>query len=307
MRGIGIACAIGIAAASGTARGEPLPVAEVQASSTLRGAGDVYAAFRAVDGTARTGWCEGRADTGIGEQVRVKLAGKVSVRQLKIFAGFWKSDALKAANNRPKSLRVTIDGQPTREIAVDENGLAVVDVGADVLEVAVVLGESRPGKVNDSCISEIEFWKSELTKLIPPAPPKKWAAPKGKLACSATLGDGTKVDLPHTSKPRLEQPVTCALSIAAPHGEMFNGVLQTGYALGAGKQRVKKDGAPRSGLVEMTPVASDKKTLTATFHPEGDAPDFESCLDFGVEARLEDNFGRAAWTGRLAVKQYCPD
>ena len=291
--------------AGGAARAESLPVAEVEATSTLRGANDAYAAFRAVDDNARTGWCEGRADAGSGERLRIKLAGKVFVQQLRFFAGYHKSKALKAANNMPRKLTVTIDNQAPRDVEVDDTGIAIVKVGSDVLEVAVAFGESRPGKMNDTCISEIEVWKSDMTKLIPPPVPKKAKAPKGKLACKATLGDGTVVELPQKSKPRLEQPVTCVLSIAAPQPETYRGVIQTAYALGAGKQRVNKDGAPRAGQVETTPA--DKATLTETLQAEGDVPDFETCVRFDILARLEDGFGRAAWNSKLAVQQYCPD
>src|SRR5687767_1394289 len=101
---------------------------DVDSSSTLKGKAGKYAAWRVFDADFAgdpsgngpelhtTAWCEGKKDQGVGEYLELSGSSGVSVSKIEIAAGFWKSEKLYKANNKPTRLIVTVmdfEGQET--------------------------------------------------------------------------------------------------------------------------------------------------------------------------------------------------
>lgn len=147
---------IGLAGAA-RANGTPTARLEVTASSTLAGKQDRYAPWRAVDGQQDTAWCEGRKDEGTGEALVLALGEPQRVAEMRVRAGFHKSDALFKKNNLPAKLEVVLDDG--RTIAVDvPDARAEVTVpvgGAAVREVTIRFAAVTRRGMNDTCLSEV--------------------------------------------------------------------------------------------------------------------------------------------------------
>jgi len=156
---------------------EVMPIS-VDASSTLKGQKETYVAWRAVDWDPvvvgdenelehrtylrTTGWCEGKEDEGVGEWL--ELSGDdLSFRWLEIEAGYWKSEKLFQANNRPTNLTVIITDHKGKETSHDVDvpedmdaawlDLRVTDAQAIRIHIAAV----AKGKTNDTCISNVRL------------------------------------------------------------------------------------------------------------------------------------------------------
>ena len=172
---VGAACAAalcaGTPAASAQAGMDSITPMNADASSTLKGKGEKYAAWRAIDGDQTTGWCEGKKDQGVGEALTLS-GDDVSFTQLQIMAGYWKSEKLFKGNNRPTALTVTVtnhDGQTQRfDVAVpDGMEAAVLDPGqvVDATEIKIAFAGVTKGKVNDSCITDVQLVNGEQTRV----------------------------------------------------------------------------------------------------------------------------------------------
>lgn len=155
----------------------------LDASSTLKGKKDMYAAWRLIDADLTgggamgdpvfhsTGWCEGKKDEGVGEYVEIG-GDNLSFSRLLIEAGYWKSEALFEKNNRPTALTVIItdhDGNQTdHDIDVPSDmSPAVLDLGetTDVDTFKIIIKSVAKGKVNDTCLSNIEIYDGDTTKI----------------------------------------------------------------------------------------------------------------------------------------------
>lgn len=151
----------------------PLAVAEVTSTSTLAGPArqpDRYAPFRVlapevalVDSPSWTmdapdaAWCEARPDEGTGEAITIKLAGPRAVRSVAVQAGFWKSQKLFAANNRPTRLGLeTDDGQKLAVAAPAGRKEALFKLsGKPITAITLRFLAVKKGRINDTCISRI--------------------------------------------------------------------------------------------------------------------------------------------------------
>lgn len=151
----------------------PLAVTEVVATSTLPGPPrqpDRYAPFRVLapevalaDSPSWTmdapdsAWCEARPDEGTGEAITLKLAGPRAVKSVAVQAGFWKSQKLFSANNRPTRLGLeTDDGQKLAVAAPAGRKEAVFKLsGKPISAMTVRILAVAKGRINDTCISRV--------------------------------------------------------------------------------------------------------------------------------------------------------
>jgi hypothetical protein len=77
---------------------------EVAASSSARGKNDKFAAWRAVDGSTATAWCEGKGDDGIDETITLTLAEPIHVTRIDLYVGRHGSAKEFKNSNRPAKL-----------------------------------------------------------------------------------------------------------------------------------------------------------------------------------------------------------
>jgi hypothetical protein len=114
----------------------------------------------------------------------------------------------------------------------------------------------------------------------------------GALACHYTAQDGTIFKWPGNGakvKPRMEQPLSCSINAGKPEAgvpyEVSLGV--TGKPAKVGKFETAEDG---------------KMFFEATF----EEPDYGACSSFVIAGQVKAN-GASLWSGKLAIKQDCPD
>lgn len=135
-----------------------------------------------------------------------------------------------------------------------------------------------------------EVWAAPFKVAASCPKPKKVA---GKLACHATAQDGTVFQWPGNGvklKPRLESTLSCTIS--APKSEAG---VKYQVSLGiAGK------GAPKQGDFDYD------EARAPFFSAEFDESVYEACSSFTVTGAVTAN-GASLWSGKLAIKQSCPD
>src|SRR5688572_9496207 len=144
---------------------------EVSASSTAKGKGDKFAAWRAVDNSTTTAWCEGKDDEGLDETFKLTLAEPIKVTRLDLYVGLNGSAKEFSDNNRlakvsaqtaPKvgdplamlakgapivskfETLVKLDLKTPRTVQVIELGLAGITRGDNL-------------KANNTCISDVSL------------------------------------------------------------------------------------------------------------------------------------------------------
>jgi hypothetical protein len=132
--------------------------------------------------------------------------------------------------------------------------------------------------------------------------------PKAALTCASTAIDGTRVVL-GKGKWRLENPVGCLVTLTAPDDQaVYVAEVWTEYQKwdDAASKSVPVKTDTRTG--EISYWADAQKSFAVTLAP-GDGPpqggDYVPCVDFTVMARVYSP--ETMWTGKLAVKQFCPD
>lgn len=132
-------------------------------------------------------------------------------------------------------------------------------------------------------------WK--MTYKVAASCPKPKAV-AGALSCSYKAQDGTIFKWPGNGakvKPRMESAFSCVINA----GKAESGVKYL-VSLGiTGKEA-------RRGAFNT--LEDGKQFFEATF----EAGEFESCSNFGVAGDVKAN-GATLWSGKLAVKQDCPD
>lgn len=96
--------AAGLAAAHSSALADRTIAVEVVASSTATGKPDRFAAWRAVDGSTGTAWCEGKDDEGLDETLRLTLAEPILVTRIDLYVGRHGSAKEYQDHNRPSKL-----------------------------------------------------------------------------------------------------------------------------------------------------------------------------------------------------------
>lgn len=149
---------------------EPVWISSVTASSTFASPKNAYdpklTLFPRVTVNAKTGderydsaWCEGKPDEGIGEAVTIEFVLPTQIDDVVIKAGVWMTQKLFDANNQITELEIsTNDGRkviakptPKREEVKVKLG------GAPVTKLVVKIAAVKKGKMNDSCITDIDF------------------------------------------------------------------------------------------------------------------------------------------------------
>lgn len=77
---------------------------DVTATSTAKGKKDKFVAWRAVDGSTGTAWCEGKDDEGLDEKLTLTLAEPLLVTRIDLYVGLNGSAKEYKENNRPSKL-----------------------------------------------------------------------------------------------------------------------------------------------------------------------------------------------------------
>jgi len=156
-----------VCGSAGLAAADGLTPMDVSASSTLKPKKDQYAPWRALDPSTGTGWCEGKKDSGVGEWLEIS-GDDLALSRLSVAAGYWKTDKLFVANNRPTLLSVIVTDHDGREhpydLAVpDDMQTAELDLGEtlDARSIRIVFADVARGKLNDTCISDVVLWNGD--------------------------------------------------------------------------------------------------------------------------------------------------
>jgi hypothetical protein len=101
---LGVALGFAFALAPSRALADRIVAVEVVASSTAKGKHDKFAAWRAVDGSTGTAWCEGKDDEGLDETIKLTLSEPIALKQLQLYVGLNGSAKEWKENNRPSKL-----------------------------------------------------------------------------------------------------------------------------------------------------------------------------------------------------------
>ncbi len=161
--------AAGLAAAPSPALADRTIAVEVVASSTAKGKHDRFAAWRAVDGSTGTAWCEGKDDEGLDETLRLTLAEPILVTRIDLYVGRHGSAKEYQAHNRPSKLfaqTASKSGEPMVMLAkavpmVSEfDRLVKLDLKTprtlQVLEVGLAgVARGDDARQNQTCLTEI--------------------------------------------------------------------------------------------------------------------------------------------------------
>jgi hypothetical protein len=156
---------------SSTVMADRVIAVEAAATSVAKGKDDKFAAWRAVDGSSGTAWCEGKDDEGLDEKLTLTLAEPISAKRIDLYVGIHLSSQDYKDNNRPSKLYaaitpkkgdpvsllgkavpmtsdydklVKLDLKPPRTMQVIELGLAGVTRGEKL-------------KVNNTCFTDVSL------------------------------------------------------------------------------------------------------------------------------------------------------
>lgn len=144
---------------------------EVVASSSAKGKADRFAAWRAVDGSTGTAWCEGKDDEGMDETLALTLAQPLLVTRIDLYVGLHGSAKDYKENNRPSKLFAQTSpkaGEPMVMLAKavpmvsDYDTLVKLDLKTprtlQVLELGLAgVTRGEKAKNNDTCITEVSL------------------------------------------------------------------------------------------------------------------------------------------------------
>ena len=137
----------------------------IRSSSTLferKGSYKTYWPGNVIDNNPATAWVEGEKGNGIGEWIDFAFFNPINLNTIRIINGYAKSDALYAANNRVKKLKIDFD-DGTLLVAELKDGtmepqLIQISNQKVVERVRLTILEVYPGsQYHDTCISEIGF------------------------------------------------------------------------------------------------------------------------------------------------------
>lgn len=167
----------------------PLFIEKVSATSTFASKNNAYDPRLAVDPTLgstkdgdtiyKSAWCEGKKDAGIGESITVTFAEPAKIDKLSIKAGVWMTAKLFTANNIPTAITITTDDKRTftaKPSATERKEAEVVIGGAPVKTITLAIAEVKPGKMNDSCITEVSFGDATVVTGVDAAGAKAYPA-----------------------------------------------------------------------------------------------------------------------------------
>jgi hypothetical protein len=120
-------------------------------------------------------WCEGRADEGVGETLKVTLTQPTRIDELELAAGVWKSERLFARNNLPTRLELSIDGGAPQTVVVPSTRERVsIAVGKPIRTIAIKIAAVKKAAINDTCLSSVALVRDRVSMaplfgLSPPA------------------------------------------------------------------------------------------------------------------------------------------
>ncbi len=153
------------------ARADKTMAVEVVASSSAKGKADKFAAWRAVDGSTGTAWCEGKDDEGMDETLQLTLAQPLLVTRIDLYVGLHGSAKEYKENNRPSKLFAQTSpkaGDPMVMLAKavpmvsDYDTLVKLDLKPprtlQVLEIGLAgVARGEKAKNNNTCITDVSL------------------------------------------------------------------------------------------------------------------------------------------------------
>lgn len=124
---------------------------------------EYYPPWDAQDGDLNTSWVEGVPGPGIGEWIIMPFVETLPVKEIGISIGYDENDKLFFANNRVKTLKISINGNKflMNHTFPDKRGIQHItfDEPIDANSLTFEIVEVYPGtKYDDTCISEIQVW-----------------------------------------------------------------------------------------------------------------------------------------------------
>jgi hypothetical protein len=131
------------------------------ATSTLAPSGrNSYEAWHPLASQSTTRfWCEGKPDEGVGEALVIDFVRPTRVAKVEIRGGVWKSPALFKANNIVTAIDAITDDGRTQQAALPEtmDAATVAIGGAPIKSLRLRIAKVKKGRMNDSCISDVDL------------------------------------------------------------------------------------------------------------------------------------------------------
>ncbi|MBC7797296.1 MAG: discoidin domain-containing protein [Pyrinomonadaceae bacterium] len=139
-----------------------LPQIVASASSVRKpDKGNVYFPNLAFDGNSSTAWCEGGSGAGIGEWLRFDFDREVTLKSIKVQAGYFKNIEVWAKNNRVAAARFDFsDGTSKNFSFADEMTSQTFEVGRTKTRwVKITIEDYNAGNSDseDTLVSEVSF------------------------------------------------------------------------------------------------------------------------------------------------------
>ena len=140
-----------------------LTVSNASATSVIDQEGHDNSPAMMLDGNLETSWQEGVDGSGIGEQVTFYLDRVYEVNYLAFNLGNWRTDDYYRQNNRPETLKITMNGRETLVEFPDEKTKqwVAVEEGCDTSQITITIEGVYRGSSdvwNDTCIAEVEIY-----------------------------------------------------------------------------------------------------------------------------------------------------
>lgn len=113
------------------------------------------------DDNEKTSWQEGVEGDGIGQGILCQLNGEYAVRYLAFKLGNWRDDTYYAGNGRPKSLTISMDGDPFTVEFPEEKKEYVIQFAEEipVSSISVTIDSVYKGlSWEDTCITEFHVY-----------------------------------------------------------------------------------------------------------------------------------------------------
>lgn len=137
-------------------------------------------------------WCEGKPDAGLGESVTIKLARPTVLPKIAIRPGVQMTQALFDANNRITGLALTTDDGRTihAKPSGKREALAIELGGKPITTLTIAIESVAPGKMNDSCLSQIDLTEDvSVATGFPAAAAARYQAEAGAIVALVTAAD----------------------------------------------------------------------------------------------------------------------
>ena len=140
-----------------------LTVNTASATSVIDQEGHNNSPAMMLDGNLETSWQEGVDGPGIGEQATFYLDRVYEVNYLAFNLGNWRTDDYYRQNNRPQTLKITMNGRETVVDFLDEKTKqwVAVEEGCDTSQITITIEGIYQGSSDvwdDTCIAEVEIY-----------------------------------------------------------------------------------------------------------------------------------------------------